>query len=222
MFPVKDKRALVKWRDLQPNAKQVAAWWHPWATRTRDADIALRTGDGIVVLDLDPRNGADLSIVEQWPETLTASTPSGGRHCFYSTDEPLTSSTSALAPGLDVKAEGGYVVIPPAEGRDWVRRAPVAPLPAYLLRAVKAARTTGANGESHHVARKEPEDVRFGEIHDQILREVGHLVGLGYDEASARDALHAYVALIPEPLDMDDTHDDVDRCLAWVLSRELA
>lgn len=85
-----------------------------------NANVAIATGaaSNIVVLDVDPRNGGDASLAElerqhgELPDTLRASTGGGGRHYYFSADGPVASGV--LAPGLDVKGDGGYVVAPPS------------------------------------------------------------------------------------------------------------
>lgn len=86
--------------------------------------LALRTGatSGVLVLDAegtgDPSGVEVLDSWEAWsggwplPDTdLAAATPSGGVHLYFS-HVPGVRSRNRVLPGLDVKADGGYVVIP--------------------------------------------------------------------------------------------------------------
>lgn len=90
-------------------------------TANPEANIGVATGNpsGLVVLDVDPRNGGDEQLHE-WqrvhgdlPETLAADTGGGGVHYFFALPEGGLQS-GVLAPGLDLKAEGGYVVVAPS------------------------------------------------------------------------------------------------------------
>ncbi|WP_436528579.1 bifunctional DNA primase/polymerase [Actinoplanes sp. HUAS TT8] len=79
--------------------------------------LALRTGaaSGLAVIDIDPRNGGRL-IPELMPPTRCVATGSGGWHLYYrNPGGPLATNLDHRGyPGIDVKAEGGYVVAPPS------------------------------------------------------------------------------------------------------------
>lgn len=101
-----------------------------WSRKYPRANIGLACGaiSGVIVIDLDPRNGSDESVArlagrkQTFPPTVTAKTANGGTHFYYAFEPELKNSKSALAPGIDVKTTGGYVVAPPStlgEGRDY-------------------------------------------------------------------------------------------------------
>jgi hypothetical protein len=103
-------------------------------------NIGIATGAGLVVVDVDPRNGGDETIARlerehgPFPATRTSLTGGGGWHWLFRVDV----APSSLGPGVDVKADGGYVVAAPsihASGRRyaWDLGAPdwIAPLPAW-------------------------------------------------------------------------------------------
>lgn len=101
---------------------QITTWWQMWP----QANIGIATGvsSGLVVLDIDPRNGGDASlallesIVGPLPGTPVATTGGGGAHLYYERHPgwPTPSRTNAFPalPGIDIKADGGYVVAPPS------------------------------------------------------------------------------------------------------------
>lgn len=76
-------------------------------------NVGIATGVGLVVIDVDPRNGG--SPDPSWPKTLTVRTASDGWHFYYEV-HPSHAIRSrpcpALGPGVDVKADGGFVVAP--------------------------------------------------------------------------------------------------------------
>jgi hypothetical protein len=133
------------------DAAAVRAWFE---TRP-NLNVGIRTGfdtsigRGVAVIDIDPRNGGDtsLSALEarhgRLPDTRTVSTPSGGRHYYYLIDQPLRGCE--LAAGIDLKADGGYVVAPPsrvttAKGDGCYRlggSADIASLPDWVRDAVE-------------------------------------------------------------------------------------
>ena len=86
--------------------------------------LAIRTGvpSRLVVVDVDPGNGGRASMdrliaAGMLVPTRTVRTGSGGRHLYY--QHPglhvrIPCSAGRLAPGIDVRADGGYVVAPPS------------------------------------------------------------------------------------------------------------
>ena len=119
----------------------IRAWW----ARRPDANIGLATG-ALVVVDLDVKAGSDG--IRAWEDlgirgdTVASCTPSGGLHLFYAANgAEVGSSAGRLAPGIDLRGRGGYVVLPPSvldDSRAWTwqhppaERAPI-PLPHELL-----------------------------------------------------------------------------------------
>lgn len=118
-------------------------------------NIGLATGPaGLVVVDLDmPKadssrdapGGADnlLALCERAaqavPATLTVRTPSGGTHLYFTAPDGIRLGNTAgkLAPLIDTRAHGGYVVAPgstTAAGTYQITDdSPPAELPAWLL-----------------------------------------------------------------------------------------
>ena len=102
-------------RSATTDEDQVREWW-----RIRpDANVGVATGkaSGIIVLDVDPRNGGNDSLKQlvkehgKLPKTIVVETGGGGRHYYYR-DKNVASHTPA--PGVDVKGDGGFVVAPPS------------------------------------------------------------------------------------------------------------
>lgn len=78
------------------------------------ANFGIVTGNGLVVIDIDPRHGGfeSLEQIKHLIEpTLTVRTGGGGLHFYYSTDEKVGNRTGML-PGIDVRGDGGFVVAP--------------------------------------------------------------------------------------------------------------
>ena len=102
--------------DATSNLDQIRSWWEA----APDANIGIATGSasGIVVLDEDVRNGGDANAL-QLPTTLQALTWTNGRHFYFAYGGPLRKDNrGAIAPGIDVQADGAYVVAPPSIVRD--------------------------------------------------------------------------------------------------------
>ena len=95
----------------------IGGWWR----ENPEYNIGLACGpSGIVALDVDPKNGGNLGLVkslygEMATETVTNLTPSGGMHYLYAAGEvEIRNSAGKLAPGLDIRGVGGYIVVPPS------------------------------------------------------------------------------------------------------------
>ena len=92
--------------------------------RTPQANIAAATGSrsGFWVLDVDMPDGPEsLATLEaehgSLPATIEASTPRGGRHLYWRWhgDSPeIRNSAGRIGKGLDVRGEGGSIVLPPS------------------------------------------------------------------------------------------------------------
>ncbi|MET9310762.1 bifunctional DNA primase/polymerase [Kribbella sp. NPDC003505] len=84
--------------------------------------LAVRTGavSGLVVVDVDPAHGGDASLAALMacglvPRTLWVRTGSGGVHLYYRhPGREIPSRPMPGRAGIDVKADGGYVVLPPS------------------------------------------------------------------------------------------------------------
>ena len=90
------------------------------------------------VLDIDPRHGGDrweLENAHRLPETRVHISQSGGRHYLFRHAPGVRNSASKkeLAPGVDVRGEGGYVIYPPSAGYFVGSDAEIAEWPDWLL-----------------------------------------------------------------------------------------
>jgi hypothetical protein len=125
IFPCRaDKRPFTEhgFKDATSDEQRVREWWH----QCPEALIGMPTGSasGLVVIDVDMKESRDgetsLGALERelgpLPATVEALTPSGGRHLYFRAplDMAISSSAGRLGVGLDVRAEGGYVIVPPS------------------------------------------------------------------------------------------------------------
>jgi RecA-family ATPase len=169
-----------------------------WGKRHPGCNWAMPTGaaSGFVVLDVDLKNGkcGDVTLREfeeqhgRLPETPIVLTPCGGMHYWFRAQEPVPSSVDKVGIGLDIRGEGGYVMIPPSaiNGHAYAFEAssdpadvPFAPMPAALVAAA--------------CAQAEPKTREQREQHsDDLLRNIQEGVAL---HDSLRDLAARYVAL---------------------------
>jgi hypothetical protein len=120
--------------DATTDPHAIGRWWRRWPS----ANVGVPTGkmSGVVVLDVDVDDGGLESLAKleragaPAPTTAKARTGGGGIHIFFrnSTDTQIRNSAGLLGPGLDVRGEGGYVVVPPSRTQgpyEWVDRSPL-------------------------------------------------------------------------------------------------
>lgn len=100
--------------------------------------VGIPTGaiSGYAVLDIDFKNGA-LPWWEQNQNLLFGSfaykTPSGGFHIYFKCPPNLKCSTGQIAKGIDIKANGGYVVFHVANGWPVLSNVALADFPSGLV-----------------------------------------------------------------------------------------
>lgn len=107
--------------DATTDEQTIRAWWRQWPT----ADIGL-TLDGLVCVDIDPRNGGSVSALPDFPATCIAKTGGGGWHYLFRA-QPGSIYPGKYGAGVDIKTGGGaYIVAAPslhASGSryEWIR-----------------------------------------------------------------------------------------------------
>jgi Bifunctional DNA primase/polymerase, N-terminal len=127
VFPVgPNKRPLTEHGHLDATCDEgkISEWW----LRYPEALIAIRTGapSRIVALDIDVRtavHGFDsleaLGVLHH-PTSPTAHTPQGGCHVlFRHPGQYVRTVVGRLGPGLDIRGDGGSLILPPGPGRFW-------------------------------------------------------------------------------------------------------
>lgn len=98
------------------DARQIVAWWSKWP----DANVGIATGavSGLVVVDIDGINGLAFlkNLVDRHvplPRTAIVKT-SRGWHLHFKLPAKCAPIPCSTGDGLDVRADGGYVVAPPS------------------------------------------------------------------------------------------------------------
>jgi hypothetical protein len=128
-------------KDATLSEQQIRRWWMRWPL----ANVGIRTGNGLVVLDVDPSHEGVAALDELLrrngglPLTPTVVTGGQGRHYYFSASRKVRNSAGKLGPGLDIRGENGYVVAPPSlheSGRRYrwetIPLPPLAPVPDWL------------------------------------------------------------------------------------------
>jgi predicted P-loop ATPase len=199
--PGKHPRTARGCLDASTDAEQIRAWWTQWP----DANIGVATGNGLVVIDIDPRHGGDESFDElrerlgKLPDTVEALTGSKGRHIYLAVPKgvEVRNSAGVIAPGIDVRGENGYVVAAPSSHVSggtygWelssrpdevdVAEIPRAWLDAIARRPKLRVLRGGSDGEA----------VAEGSRNETLFKRACSMRATGWDEAEILAALLAF------------------------------
>ena len=200
-----EKRPLIRREGFQhqpASESQVRRWFEHWP----DANLGVVTGavSGLIVLDIDPEHGGGDSLAAferqhgPTPPTLEAITGGGGRHLYFSHPGGVVHNRVNLAAGLDLRGDGGYVVVPPSRhpsGKHYAwapDRGPdevaIGPMPPWLSRLLSG------EGERHGhpmaywraLAR---DGVHQGARNNTIASFTGHLLWHGVDPEVAMELM---------------------------------
>src|SRR3982750_1277280 len=107
--------------DATTDPQQIREWWGQWP----EANLAVPTGtlSGLLVVDFDPRAGAPsdrdgcAEVIGRIPDNAAEATSGGnGRHIYFQYNPVLFpwKIPQYIAPGVEVKATGDYVITAPS------------------------------------------------------------------------------------------------------------
>lgn len=138
---------------------RIRDWWARWP----HANVGVATGaaSGLVVLDVDLPDGPD-SLAElearhgSLPATCEQRTGSGGRQLLFAHPGTTVRNRAGVVPGIDVRGDGGYIVVPPSlhaagDRYQWTGRTSPAPAPGWLMGLLDRSR-----GFDHRPVREMP------------------------------------------------------------------
>ncbi|SEM88405.1 putative DNA primase/helicase [Sphingomonas gellani] len=173
---------------------QIRAWWKKWPK----AMIGIAAGrSGLLIVDFDPRVDEHTDeetgevTTEVWtldrlkaeleaamgcplPVSLAVRTPSGGVHVYFRMPDGVPiGNVGSLPDHIDVRGEGGYVIVPPSycvgDGKRcvegpyrWLRGdadAPIVDMPDALVTILRTPKTKPARADAARPAVSMPSDV---------------------------------------------------------------
>jgi hypothetical protein len=257
VFPVNGKIPFAGshgFHDATTRRETIVKWWKRWPR----ANIGIPTGkrSGWLVVDIDPRHEGFVSFerlletskrraesqrrpFEPLPPTRSAYSGGGGLHLIFAARSDLEMrNTTALGgyPGLDVRGEGGYIVVPPSlheSGRRymWMNDEQLAPFPDLLssLHREWRERERAANQLTVREGREAKgewcrpdffldmavERAHTGTRHQYALYLACRLVGdAGLSFEQAERYIYEYVQRVPAG-DHPFTINEAMRCLQW-------
>jgi hypothetical protein len=141
---------------------QVCEYWQEFP----DANVGIATGEShIFVLEADTVKGHEVdglaslqALTAKYgalPDTLMAESPSGSLHHYFKAPNgrKVWNSQSAIAPGIDVKGDGGMVIAPPSVkpkvgAYRWLNNNELAEAPDWLLDLVTKQTAKKSKGQN--------------------------------------------------------------------------
>lgn len=167
---------------------QVREWWAKWP----DANIGCVPGRSRhLVIDIDGPDGeltaSRMSLLVEPTLEVSSGREDGGRHRWYHHPGGEIGNVP-LGRGIDVRADGGYVILPPSLHRSgkrykWLGRwEEIARLPTGILEALRG--TKGMVITDRKPAAMIPlEPIRDGERNSSLARYAGRMFWTGASEA---------------------------------------
>lgn len=215
VFPCNvDKRPLTPhgYKDASADPAQITTWWTTWP----EAFIGMPTGQvsGVVVLDVDVKSGKDgneaLWLLQEQhntlPDTREALTLNGGRHLYFAwPGVPIASTSDQLGVGLDIRGDGGYVILPPSgvngHRYEWEASSelPPAPMPDWLVALTRKAerRKTAPGTVNEHIEKL----LTGAALHESLLRIAARLAAKGLGEQEMVELLRGLLERSQAPRD---------------------
>jgi hypothetical protein len=202
-----------------------------WRSKLGARGIGLVCGvrAGVWVLDVDTGTGGPDTLARleaqhgALPDTWRARTGSGGEHVFFAAgDDRVRNSAGQVAPGLDIRGVGGYVVLAPSPHRsgasyEWLR-APwdgsCAQAPRWLdtLAHQPPKRALLGDGRRSKRLMSEHRVIAAGRRHEVLVSFCGRLRSMGLDEEAIVECGHALLrhhAQPDPPMDMKQAERDM-------------
>jgi hypothetical protein len=216
------------WPTWKATPEAIRAWWgdHP------HDNVGVRTGGGLVVLDVDPRGGGDVCLADlehdhgELPATVECQTGGGGRHLYFRGPRDLPSFD--LGAGAEIKAHGRQVVAPPSVHPEtgalyqWSPgRAPgdlaLAELPAWVSAGREERRERPSRTPTSEWVAIVGDGLAAGERNQGLARLVGHLLAKDVDARLVAELAHLVAARCRPPLGARE----VDQVVASICGREI-
>jgi Bifunctional DNA primase/polymerase, N-terminal len=207
-----DKKPLTPhgFKDATADEAQIRAWWTQWPNAMIGAPMGPASGLWATDVDLDPPKKIDgQATLDQLitkhtalPPTWTTITPRGGRHLIFAWDSnvEIRNSSGKIGPGIDVRGNGGYIILPPSRNAtggeyQWEPGGPqaVALAPGWLVALAKAKKASAyaraaLDRECKNVASAQP-GTRNDTLNTAAFSLFQLVAGGALDEQEVRDRL---------------------------------
>jgi hypothetical protein len=187
------KAPLVNWKEFQnrlPTLDEVNLWEKKWPL----AYIGVTTGpfSNLFVIDTDGEKGSEslASLAIPMPITKVSKTQRGFHYFFKWSKrlEGFVTSRNGLFPGLDIKGDGGFIIIPSTGGnRQWVCDEFCAELPDAWYQHLTKAEALPKNWQAKAIA-----ELSLGNRHDTFVRLISSCFNAGWEIESIMAVLQPF------------------------------
>jgi hypothetical protein len=212
-------------KDATTDPAIIEQWWR--TDPSYNVGIATGKASNVFVIDVDGLDAeAELRKVEAihgaLPASVEAITPRPGRHVYFQwPGRPVPCSHNKIATGIDVKGDGGYVLVPPSvhpSGRCYCWSVDSASTFAVLadwppLTAPGAAPTPVAEWRTAVTS-----DILEGQRDATMTRIAGHLLRRYIDPIVVLELMHSHNAIRCKP---PLPSADIERMVQSIAGREL-
>jgi P4 family phage/plasmid primase-like protien len=149
-------------KDATLNEEQARSWWKQWPY----ANIGVTTGIRFFAFDVDVKGGGEDSYEflktqhGAFPDTAEQVTGTGGKHLLFRLpDFPVRNSAGMIAPGIDIRGAGGYIIVAPSvhpvtkreyfwDGLTEIEEQPIAAAPRWLLDKLRPGAANAVTGQT--------------------------------------------------------------------------
>nr|WP_300209600.1 VapE domain-containing protein [uncultured Anaerostipes sp.] len=222
-------------KDATTDLNQIAKWWR----QDPDYNIGIACGKksgGLLVIDLDIDEEKGLNgyeSLQEWekehgsfPDTVQSITGRGGYQLFYRSDKNYKNSVRIIE-GIDVRSEGGYVVVPPSihpNGNEYQWEYWLDDFNGELTKADEIVKQfleqQKNNGEQHFVA---PEQIIRSERNNTLFQIACSLQSKGLSDDAIFSAVMAEnQAKCDVPLKEKEVHQIVSSALKYEKGQMIA
>ena len=201
----RSKTPLLDWKPYQ-SRRASESEIREWFTQRPDANLGVVTGaiSRICVADLDGPEGLQQA-QNLGLSSMTQSLTGNGKHLWYRNPIVPVQNAVRIYPGIDVRGQNGYVVVPPSVHESGRRYRFLRPLnikelqefPKELLKMESSSDTSKATvGKPEGWIAKALEEMKDGNIDNTLTSILGRLRRDGYSSGDARILLdpHARAA----------------------------
>lgn len=207
-----DKRPLCKWRaEASCDEHKIVAMFERLGGKARLIGAAMGEQAGLFALDFDLYKGQSakdymqtLMLANCLPKTRVHETKSGGVHYIYFVPEGTKSPRNSVpADGVEVRGEGGYIIVPPSRGYSVTSTGTVEAPQALLRRLMQA----DANFRSLSVSSLIEKVIAGESFHEALTLIAAKMHSRGEEPAKVIETLHKAMMGSVAANPMHERHD---------------